>query len=291
MKFSKADLLFEIKGTILDIIASIIWAIAISMFIVPNKIAPSGLNGVAIILNYLFGLPIGIMGLAMNVPFLIICWKAIGRGFVLRTLRVLIIYSVFVDYIFMSPTPYRGDPMLAAIFGGFLYGIASAIVFMHGSCGGGLDLVVKLVRKKHPYISTGQLVTLLNSGVMILAAVVYGNIESMLYGIVMTFTCGRAMDAVLNGADAGKSVTIVTKQPDKISECIISYLHRSATIINGVGAYQHSDTHVMLCAVRRGEFFQLKRLIREADPEAFVVVSEANLILGRGFKPIDSADS
>ena len=291
MKLTKKRIVDSFKATVLDITASCFWAVGIMMFVVPNKIAPSGFTGITVIINYLTGLPIGSMGLLLNIPFLIICWKAIGKEFVLQTTRVLIIYTFLIDLVFVSPPVYTGDPLLAALFGGLFSGIGSGLVFMQGSSGGGIDLIIKLIRKKYPFVSTGQLVVGINSTIMLTAAGVYGNIEAALYGLIMTFTSGKIMDAILNGADSAKSVMIVTHKPELISASIINELRRSATVLSGKGAYHQDDTYILVCVVRKTEFFKLKRLIRETDPQAFVIVSEANQILGQGFRSIDSADT
>lgn len=291
MKISKQSFVNNAKGIFFDIIASICWTVSIKVFAVPNHIAPGGFNGITVIINYLTNLPVGSMGLLLNIPFLFICWKAIGRDFVSQTIRVLIIYTVLVDVVFVSVPIYSGDPLLAALFGGVFNGVAGGLVFMQGYSGGGTDLIIKLIRKKYPYVSTGQLVVGINSIIMLSAAFVYGNIEAALYGLIMTFTSGRVMDAMLNGADSAKSVMIVTHKPVDISNMIIENLHRSATILNGIGAYRKDDTNVLLCVVRKSEFFQLKKLIKDTDPFAFVIVNEANQILGKGFRAIDSADS
>ncbi|HWP50145.1 MAG TPA: YitT family protein [Clostridia bacterium] len=291
MKLTKRQLVFGARGFVLDAAASTFWAIGIKMFAVPNKIAPSGFTGITVLINYLTGLPIGSMSLLMNIPFLIICWRVIGKDFVLQTVRVLIIFTLLMDLVFTAPPVYTGDPLLAALFGGVFSGIGGGIVFTQGSSGGGTDLIIKLIRKKYPYVSTGQLVVGINGMIMILASVVYGNIEAGLYGLIMSFTSGKVVDTILNGADSAKSVMIVTHQPQRMSDSIIHKLNRSATILSGTGAYNRDDTYVLLCVVRKTEFFQLKRLIRETDPRAFVIVNEANQILGQGFRAIDSADS
>ncbi len=291
MKLTKSQLASGAKDIALDIVASTLWAISVKMFAVPNKIAPGGFTGITVLVNYLTGLPIGSMGLLMNIPLLLICWYVVGKDFVLQTVRVLIIYTLWLDFVFVAPPIYVGDPLLAALFGGVFSGIGGGIIFSLGSSSGGTDLIIKLIRKKYPYVSTGQLVVCINGVIMTMAAVVYGNIEAGLYGLLMSFTSGRVVDTILNGADSAKSVMIVTNRPQLVADNIIHHLRRSATILSGTGAYNHEDTYVLLCVVRKTEFFQLKRLIRQADPHAFVIVNEANQILGKGFRAIDSADS
>ncbi|MEG2174706.1 MAG: YitT family protein [Oscillospiraceae bacterium] len=281
----KGLLLQEARGTIIDIAASVLWSIGLTVFAIPNKVAMGGISGIAQMINYLWGFPVGSLSLLVNVPLLLLAWCILGRRSVLQTLRTLIVYTIVVDFFFASPPIYAGgDRLLAAVFGG-------ALTFMHGSTGGGTDIVVKVVQKKRPYFSTGQLAVVINSSIMLVASLVYGDIEAALYGLIMAFTAGKVVDLLLYGADVGKSCTIVTHKPQEIAQRIIDEMHRSATILEGMGAYLKDNTWVLMCVVRKQEFYNLKRIIRETDHGAFVIVSEAHQILGAGFKSIDESDS
>ena len=279
------------KDVAYDFVGSVCMAVAIKMFSAPNNIAPGGVNGIATLLNYTTGFPIGTAALMLNIPLLILAWKTLGKRFVLWTLRTLLIYTFVADILFMSPLVYQGDSILAALFGGVFIGISTGLIFMHGSTAGGADIVIKLVQKKHPHYSAGQLILVINGAVMIAAAIVYQNIEAALYGLIMTFTSGRVMDGILYGADTGKSCMIVTGKPKELAQKIIETIHRSATIIDIKGAYKDTRGWMLLCVVRRQEYYALKKLIAQVDPEAFVIVNEANQILGRGFKSIDATDN
>ncbi|MEG1774175.1 MAG: YitT family protein [Oscillospiraceae bacterium] len=286
------QLLQAIKGILADFAAAILWSIGITMFASPNHIAMGGSSGIALMINFVTGLPIGSLGFLINLPLLLMAYRSLGKHFVVRTLRTVVIYTVLVDLFFSNPQiVYVGDPLLASLYGGIFNGVAGGLVFMQGSTGGGTDIITKLVQKRYPYISIGQLVVAINGLIMAAAALLYGSVETALYGLIMSFTSGKVMDALLYGADTGKSCMIVTHKPQEISAHIISELHRSATILSGTGAYMQDNTYLLICVVRKQEFYTLKRMIREADPHAFVIVSEAHQILGGGFKPIDSADS
>ena len=288
---SKQSIIQTGKDLAYDFIGSVCMAVAIKMFSAPNNIAPGGVNGIATLLNYTTGFPIGTAALVLNIPLLILAWKTLGKRFVLWTLRTLLIYTAVADILFISPIVYRGDSILAALFGGVFIGISSGLIFMHGSTAGGADIVIKLVQKKYPHYSAGQLILVINGAVMIGAAIVYQNIEAALYGLIMTFTSGRVMDGILYGADTGKSCMIVTGKPKELASKIIETIHRSATIIDIKGAYKDTKGWMLLCVVRRQEYYALKKLIAQVDPEAFVIVNEANQILGRGFKSIDATDN
>ena len=291
MKLDRSLVLREVCGISLDIVASISWAIAISIFAVPNQIVPGGVNGLTVIINYLTGLPVGTMSFILNIPLFILSWRSLGKRFVYQTMRALFIYSIVVDICFFNPPIYTGDPLLAAIFGGVFNGIGGGITFMQGSSGGGTDILNKLVRKRYPHIPTGQLSVGINGVILILAAFVYQNIEVALYGLIMSFASGKVIDAMLNGVDSGKSLMIMTSQPERISQMIIEQMHRSATILHGTGAYQGRDVSVLLCVVRNTEFYRLKRLIRETDDRAFVIVNEANMVIGKGFRSMQAPDT
>lgn len=290
-KLNKEQLLQIGKDLVYDFSGSVCMSIAIKMFSAPNKIAPGGVNGIATLINYLTEFPIGSAALLLNIPLLFLAWKGLGRRFVLWTLRTLLIYTAVADILFVSPIVYRGDPLLAALFGGVFIGIAGGLIFMHGSTAGGADIVMKLIQRKYPHYSAGQLIFVINAAVMLAAAAVYQNIEAALYGLIMTFTSGRVMDGILYGADVGKSCLIITGRPDELAKEIIENINRSATIIDVKGAYRNTEGWMLICVVRRQEYYTLKRIIARVDPDAFVIVNEANQILGRGFKSIDAAES
>lgn len=279
----------QIKQILIDILASVSLAIGINIFAAPNGIAPGGVSGIAVILNYLFDLPIGTVSLCINIPLLILAWKVKGKDFTIKTLRTLICYMIVSDVFFVKlPFTFEGDIMMSIIYGGVFSGFATALVFSQGGTLGGTDILNRVLQLKYPYISTGQLSLGMNAIVMCLAAIVYRNLNAALYGLVYSFVASKIMDSLLNGLDMGKCVMIITHKPDEISKHIIEELHRTATVIDGKGAYLKDDTTVLLCVVRKPQFYQLKKFVAAIDPKAFVIITEATQIIGAGFKPIDS---
>ena len=274
------------QNMVINVIATGLWAIAINMVIIPNQIAPGGATGITVTLNYVTGLQIGLMSFLINLPLLIWAWKLLGRTFVLQTLLTITTFSVMVDVIvplFPSIPTYTTDPLMGAILAGVLNGIGTGLVFMYGSSGGGTDLMIKIFKHIYPHLSVGQIVLIVNSMVMSMSAFVYGSFDALLYGLVMTFTSGQIVDLILNGAASANSIYIITSCPNEISEQITHQLHRSATIIQGEGAYSHHNVSMMFCVVRKHELHKLRELVQRTDPKAFLVIHDAKQVFGGNF--------
>lgn len=276
------------KDTLIQIVGSFCIAVAIKCFSAPNHIAPSGVTGIGTMLNYLFNIPIGFVNFSFNIPLLIIAYRRLGKKVVYYTAQILVFVMFLMDVVFANCFTYSGDPMLAAIFGGVINGTGVGLMFSTGATSGGADIVNKLIHKSHPYISTGQLIVAINASIIMCATLVYGELEASLYGLVMTFTSSKVVDAILYGGDVGKSCTIVTTMPEEISSAITRELHRSATIWEAKGAYKKDKRWVIACVVRKQQYHLLKGIIRDIDPGAFIIASDAQQIIGNGFIPIDA---
>ncbi|MFI3312965.1 MAG: YitT family protein [Eubacteriales bacterium] len=284
--FHKLHPMKTIKNFGIDLFATALWAIAISMITLPNQFAPGGATGITVILNYLTGTPIGMMSFFINLPLLVWAWKLLGRNFVLQTLMTIVTFSLMVDYaipLFPAIPAYTSDPLMAAIIAGVLNGLGTGLVFMHGSSGGGIDLLIKIVKRIYPHLSVGQIVLTINGIIMAFASFVYGSFNALVYGLVMTFASSQVVDLILNGIASANSITIMTKNPQEIGDAIIQQLHRSATVVNGEGAYSHGEISVMFCIVRKHEQQKLRELVKKADPHAFLIVQEAKQVFGGSF--------
>lgn len=276
-----------------DFMAGIIFGTCVNFFTAPNHIAPGGITGVATLINYVFHVPIGTMSFLLNVPLMIVAFKFLGTRFSFRTMKSMTIISLMVDVVgwaFASAgiTGYSGDVILAGLMGGVMTGFSLALVFLRGSTTGGLDIVSRLLKKKFPHISIGHLLFAADFCVLTLSVIVYGNIESGLYGLVTIFASSRMLDTVLYGGDKGKSVTIVSARSTEIAKAIQDNLRRGVTLLHGEGAYSAQQQKIILCAVRDNQYPMLKRVVHDIDPQAFIIVNEATEILGYGFRAIES---
>lgn len=279
MKFA-IDMVFTLVGCI-------IFAVGIYVFIQPNQIAPGGVSGVSIMLHYLTGLPVGALSLLINIPLLLLAWKFLGWKFTGQTLMSVATLSFMLDYVAVLLPQYEGDPLLAALFGGALIGTGLAVVFMRGFTTGGTDIISRLLQLKYPYLQLGKILMVIDLIVILTSAYVFGRIETALYGMVAVFTSSRMVDSLLYGMDTGKLVYIMSCRAVELSERIIEGLGRGCTILKSTGAYTKQDSNVLMVAVRRPQYYILKKMVREMDPKAFIIVTDATEVLGEGFKQIE----
>ncbi len=266
----------------------ILLALSICMFTAPNCIAPGGVSGISTMINYITGFPIGTMSLILNIPILIWAFAELGFREVVKSLIATVVSSVSIDLFSLIVHPYKGSPMLAAIFGGVLQGMALALVFMRSATTGGTDLIARLLGRHVRFVSIGKLMLCVDGLIVAVSAVVYHNIENALYAIITIFVCSRLTDAILYGTDigTGKMLFIISQKNDEIAEQILTDVDRGVTILKSRGAYSGKDGEVLLCAVRKFEVFKVKDLVKSIDPEAFLIVGEAGEITGEGFRSV-----
>lgn len=275
---------------IFDIIGCFLYGAGMYNFAVASNFAPGGVSGIAIIINKLTNgfIPIGLGTVLINIPIIIICFKALGLRFFFRSAKTILFSAVIVDYLMPLLPLYKGEPILAAIFGGILAGAGLACIYMRDSSTGGSDFVIMAIRKKNPQLSLG-LISLAVDGVVILfGGIVYGTIDAALYGLIMTITYSLIIDKIMYGNDSRKLMTIITTKGNLISDRINTEIERGVTILNGKGAYTGADKNVLLCACSNTEVFKVKRIAHEVDNKSFVMVSSIEAAYGEGFKNHDA---
>lgn len=270
------DLLFDIAG-------SFFVAVSIQCFSAPNNIAPGGVSGIAILIEYLFAIPISATNLLLNIPLLILAWFFLGRHFTLKTLKSVIILTAMLLLCEWLPA-YSGNHLLAALYSGVLQGAGLAAVFARSSTTGGTDIASRLIQLRFPHISVGKILIAVDFIILAASALVYRNIESALYALIAIFTSGRIIDSVLYSLDVGKVMMIVSEKHEEIAQQIHSVLGRGCTVLQGAGSYTGENRPVLMCAVRIRQFVELKRFIKTIDSRAFIMVLEANEVIGEGFK-------
>ncbi len=274
------DLLYVVAG-------SLCYGGSVALFSAPNNIAPGGLSGLMTLANYLWGLPIGTMVLVANVPLLIVAWLKLGRSFALRTLVGTVVSSVLIDLAGGFLPAFEGDRLLAAIFGGVLAGTGLGLIFSRGMTTGGADIIARLLERRWPHIPIGRLLLLVDGAVIALSAAVYGEMESPLYAIVLVFISSVITDRLVYGGRRGAMALIISRKQEDITRRILADLSRGVTLLDATGAYTRDAGQVILCAVRRPEFYTLKQLVYTTDPDAFVLLVAADEVLGQGFHTAD----
>lgn len=277
-----------IKKTVKDIlwyfIGCFIFSAAVSLFVSPNEISPGGLTGIATALNYLFNLPTGITLFLINIPILILGFVKFGGYFIIKTAIATLMLSFTLTITDSMLPEFKIDKILASVFGGILMGLGLSIVLRHGATTGGIDILAKFINIKLRHLTVGRLILIMDGIVISFAALVYGNIESVLYSVISMYASSRVMDIVLYGADKGRIIYIISSKNEEICKDIISLIGRGTTILSGKGGYTGKDRSILFCTVRIHEVQSVYSVVDKYDKNAFIVVSEAGEIIGEGFK-------
>ena len=245
--------------------------------------ATGGVSGLALMINYFTHLPMGALTVAMNLPIVLLTFRSLGKKFLLRSLRSLLIITLIMDGIMPHFPVYSGDPLLACLFTGLLVGAGMGLIYTQGSSTGGADFVVMAVRKARPYLSLGQITAVMDAVVILAGWPVYGSPDAVLYGLVFTFVSTFAMDYVVNGAAGGKMALVVTRSGAATARAISDEVGRGATLMPGKGSYTGRDMDVLLCACGKMEIARVRRIAHQMDPHAMVMICDAAEVVGEGF--------
>ncbi len=277
----------------------LVMAAGYSFFMIPKKIAPGGVYGLATVVHYAssaaigWAAPVGMVGLLMNIPLFLWGLRALGVRFAARTVFGMVCASVFMDALTYAIPHVAGlaeqvaavDPMLASGFGGLAIGAGLGIIFRHMGSTGGTDIVGQILGQK-TNVTVGVWMMVIDAIVVALAAFYFKDINLSLYAVVVIFVTGRVIDTVLEGESSSRAVTIISERLDPVREAILFGIGRTGTLCEGTGLYRGRQKNVILCVVNRRNLIQLERLVAQADPEAFLVVAKAHEVLGEGFKPL-----
>lgn len=290
------------KEYLLIIVGSIITAVAINIFLVPYKIAPGGVTGIATVIFYLTDgrFSVGLTMLLLNIPLFILGIKFIGGKFFVRTLFGTVFLSLSIDFLqpfashfantylskleSVSTTP---DLLLYSIFGGFIMGIGLGLVFKSGATTGGTDLGARIIVHFIPSFTMGQVLLIVDALIVLFAAITFKSFLLALYAIVTLFISSKVIDAILEGVNFAKALFIISDEPDEISKRIMLNLDRGVTALKGKGKYTGSDKEVLFCVIHRAQMPQLKEIVKEVDKKAFIVLTDIREVLGEGFKTYD----
>jgi uncharacterized membrane-anchored protein YitT (DUF2179 family) len=288
----------NLKAYLWIILGSFLTAIAINVFLLPYKIAPGGVSGLATVIHYLSGkrYPVGITMLILNIPLFITGIKLIGRKFILRTLFGTILLSFVIDItgdalrnfvnmylLFPVSNDYVNDILLYSIFGGVLMGTGLGLIFRSGATTGGTDLAARIVKKFIPALSMGQTLLIIDACVVITAAVAFKSFKLGMYAVVALFIASKLIDTILEGVSFAKALFIISDKSDEISERILKELDRGVTALKGKGMYTGNNRQILFCVVHRRQIEEIKSIVRKIDENAFVILSDVREVLGEGF--------
>ena len=265
------------------------FSLGVALFLDPNHVASGGVTGIAIIINSLTGFPTGYAIILINVPLLILGAVFFGLKFIISTVYATVVSSLMIElwnFALADYLPFTDNLLISAVLGGALFGIGLGLIFRTGSTTGGTDIIVKILRKKFRYIKTGIISMTIDLIIIGISAIIYKNFELTCYTVVSIAVIALAFDWVLYGGSSAKLVYIITTQDKAENMCdkILKELDVGATFVDGKGAYTGNDKRIILCAVKNTMYPRLRDIVKEADANAFTIVTSAKEIYGEGYK-------
>lgn len=285
----KKSLWRDIKDYVLIILGALLQAVGTWLFIIPGELVSGGVFGLAQIVYYEFNIPVGVVSILFNIPLFFLGWRYLGGlRFAIRTVLAIVISSVAIDVLVNIETlrvSITSEPLLNTLFGGVLVGIGLGMVYMGRGTSGGTDIIARILNKRLGMsVSTIYMVT--DTIAVLLAGIIF-DWEIALYGLILIYISGVAVDMTIQGIDIVRQAMIVTNKYEEVSSAIVAELDRSSTIIPAKGGYTKEERNILFCVVMRSEVARLKEIVKKADPNAFMVIGHANEALGEGFNPLE----
>jgi uncharacterized membrane-anchored protein YitT (DUF2179 family) len=276
----------RIRDYALILFGSLLQALAMDLFLVPGRLAAGGVSGAAQIINRYTGWPIGVMIVLANIPLFIFGWRGLGgRRFMVRTVVAVVVYAVLLDLLrqFLPPG-LTSDTVLNSLYGGVIGGVGMGLVLRGQGTTGGTDILARLLGQWRGIpLSQSYLIT--DALVVLVAGLAFGWTLA-LYALVSLYVSGLAAELAAEGSAVVRTATIISSKPEAVAAHILKELQRGVTTWPGVGMYSGQPRQILFCAVSRAEVGQLKAIVREVDPAAFVVIGQAHEALGEGFNPL-----
>ncbi len=271
------DVVFAVLGSALV-------ALSLSMFTIPNDIAPGGVSGLATALAHISPIRVSIWSLLLNVPLMLLAWRIMGVRPLLLTLLSTVLLSVFIDLSDLFLPAYRGNVLLAAVFGGAICGLGVGILFIRGISTGGTDLLALLLRRFFPNLPSGTMLLLIDTAVVAAAVLVFRDIEVALYSAIAILASSKVIDALAEGVDYAKVIYVVTDRGAEVSKALNTYTDRGTTVLPAQGGYTGGEKQLIITVTRRNVLAQTLKLIKMTDPASFTFVMDSTEVHGEGFK-------
>ena len=284
--------MFKFKDILAIIFGAGIFSFGIYFLVIPFHFYEGGATGITLITYYLFKIPVSIMNLLINIPLFVLAWKLLGKKSLYLSLLGTFSVSAWMAIFESMPLSHRyhhfifdafkGDILLACIASGVVLGLGLGIIFNAGGTTGGTDILARIFNK-YTSLSMGKLMLIVDAIVLITVVVVFQDVRTAMYTLFFILIDTLVIDLIGEGGFAGKGFLIVTSKPEEIAQKVSDDLGRGITFIRGMGYYSRKDLDIVYCVVSRNEMKQMKDIINQIDPFAFITISEAHEILGEGF--------
>lgn len=277
----KTDTKHLLLGIIMLTAGAVLAAFSVEEFLAPNNIFDGGVVGVSMIIGQYLPIPLGVITIILNIPFLVYAWRTFGHGFIYKAAYAMVVFSISL-YVFEPMVNATYDSLLATVFGGVFLGAGVGLVLRGGGCLDGTEIVgIAFSRKRQ--ISVGRVVLIINIFIYFLAGIRFG-LESGMYSILMYFVSSKVIDIVEIGWDQAKAVMIITEDGQRVADEIYKNFGRTVTFLKGSGLVSKTEKNVLYCVVTRAEIYDIRKMISNMDVEAFTTITDVSDIIGNHIK-------
>lgn len=271
------------------IVGSVLISAALRFFLIPNNMVLGGVGGLTVVLHHLSGLPAGIILFVLNIPFFFFALKTLGKDYVIHAFLGIVFSSITVDLLAFIPFVATSDPFLIALYSAVLIGFGAGFILSANSSAGGSDMLARIVNKKRPDLSVGQVILVFDFSVVAIGTTVFRNLDNAMYAFFTIFLLIQIIEFILSFARHGKVCYIITEQGADIQKVLVETFPKGATTIQAHGCYSGNEKNILICATRqKQELIRLKRIVNEMDPNAFVIVHDAKEVFGQGFMSLET---
>lgn len=259
-----------------------ITALGFELFLVPNSIAAGGAGGLGTVIYHAFSIPVSVVVAAVNTVLFAFGYKYLSKGTLIKTLYATAVLTGFMQALSRFDA-ITENLLLASIYGGLCFGTGTGVTIANGGSTGGSDMTAVLLHRKFRFMPVARLILFVDLTVILLSGIVFSDFELMLYGAIALYVCSITADAIIEGVNFSKLVFVVSKHSEEIAKSVISELDRGITALSGKGMYSGNSYSVLMCAVRRNQFVKLKKIIQNTDKNAFIILTDAREVIGKGF--------
>lgn len=273
------------RKSIMILIGTFLYSAGIGLFLDPNELAPGGVVGLSVIASHSLGGETGTWYFLLNIPIILLGWWKFGGRFIVLSFYAIAFNSIFTNIFSLFPA-VTDNLLLAAIAGSILVGTGIGLVLKIGATTGGMDIIIKILKKKYPSIKTSTFFITIDMIIVAISGLVFRDFNIAMYAFITVTLNGKVMDFVLYGSDEAKLVYIVSDNPQQLLKRILKEIEIGATILSGKGAYSNQEKEIIMCVVKKRSAPELQEIVKQEDKKAFMIVTNASEIYGEGYKNI-----
>ncbi len=273
------------KKFLFMLLGTLIMALGLDLFLIPNKIAAGGVSGIATIFEFTLGIRASYSVLLLNIPVLLTAFFKVGRNYVFRSLAGTLMLAVWMK-LFENFGAFSQDLFVAALLGGSLAGVGMGLVMKYSYTTGGTDVVAGIMNKRNPHISLGNLILFIDAAIITISGIVFKSFDLAIYAVVALAVSTKIIDNIVEGFDFAKEILIISENSEKIAREIMDRLQRGVTGCEIKGMYTNKRNLMLMCIIKKNELMKIEQIVKETDKNAFVILSDVKKVYGEGFENI-----